>query len=126
MCYTLARGVSMNKCAWHSCVNITVLNTKNVYNKFCSSKCKNKYYVVKKRRDIKKRIVDYKGGQCESCGYIGHPAVYDLHHKDPLAKDFSISRFGHSRSWSRVKSEIEKCILLCANCHREEHAKNYI
>ena len=38
-------------------------------------------------------------------------------------KDFGISNKGYTRSWKRVKSEIEKCILVCANCHRELHAK---
>lgn len=116
----------MNKCAWHLCNNETVINKRNERSKFCNQKCKNKYYVDRKRKDLKRDAVNYKGGKCEYCGYIGHPSVYDFHHKNPLEKDFGISHSGYTRSWDKVREEIDKCLLLCANCHREEHAKSYL
>jgi hypothetical protein len=81
--------------------------------------------VTKKRREIKLKAIEYKGGKCEHCGYNKCPSVFDFHHLDPNKKDFAISSNGHSRSWDRVKKELDKCILLCSNCHRELHADFY-
>jgi len=80
--------------------------------------------VSRKRRELKRRAVEYKGGKCERCGYDRCIAALDFHHKD--SKDFSISRKGLTRGWEKVKKEIGKCLLLCANCHREEHADDII
>ena len=82
----------------------------------------NVYYrwaVLKKHRDLKKRAVEYKGGRCEVCGYAKSVAALDFHHVDPSQKDFAIS--SKVGKWDRIKQELDKCRLLCANCHREEH-----
>lgn len=78
--------------------------------------------VQKRRDDIKAMAVAHKGGKCENCGYSKYIGALDFHHKDPLQKDFSIGQKGYTRSWEKVKQEIEKCLLVCANCHREIHA----
>jgi len=44
-----------------------------------------------------------------------------MHHLDSSEKDFGISSRGYTRSWKRVQEELKKCVLLCANCHREVH-----
>ena len=66
--------------------------------------------------------VEYKGGRCQVCGYDRCIEALEFHHLDPTQKDFGISHKGYTRSWEKVKEEVEKCILLCANCHREFHA----
>ena len=66
--------------------------------------------------------VSYKGGCCQVCGYDRCIEALEFHHLDPSQKDFGISKKGYTRSWEKVKEEVEKCILLCANCHREAHA----
>ena len=66
--------------------------------------------------------VELAGAGCQLCGYDRCSEALEFHHLDDKRKDFSISNSGHSRSWARVKGEISKCILLCANCHREVHA----
>ena len=76
--------------------------------------------VAEARRKIKARAVDYKGGKCEGCGYSKNIAALDFHHRDPSEKDFQISR-GNYLGWKRLVPELDKCSLLCANCHREEH-----
>jgi len=48
----------------------------------------------------------------------------EFHHRDSSKKDFGISYRGYTRSWAKVLEEIEKCELLCANCHRETHASS--
>lgn len=47
----------------------------------------------------------------------------EFHHRDLTQKDFGISSRGYTRSWNVVKQELDKCDILCANCHREVHAK---
>lgn len=78
--------------------------------------------VASRRRELKKQAVAYKGGKCVHCGYDKSIAAMEFHHVDPSKKDFQIST-GRTRSWDRVKSEIDKCVLLCSNCHKEEHEK---
>ena len=75
--------------------------------------------VVKRRRTIKERAVALLGGECVLCGYKKHPGVLDFHHLDPNTKSFGISSGGLSRSWTSIENELSKCILVCANCHRE-------
>ena len=75
-----------------------------------------------RRKKIRQMLVEYKGGKCELCGYNECIDVLDLHHKDPSTKEFGISSSGLTRSWEKNKVEADKCVLLCANCHREIHA----
>jgi len=81
-------------------------------------------YVTERRKKIRLKAIEYLGGKCMLCGYSKYPEVLEFHHKDPNKKDFNVSRNGHCRSWLRVRKEIEKCILLCANCHRELHVEH--
>lgn len=62
------------------------------------------------------------GGECFGCGLEGPSAVYDFHHWDAGEKEFGISQDGIPRRWVDVVAELEKCVMLCANCHREVHA----
>jgi len=78
--------------------------------------------VQKRRKKIRQMAIDYKGGRCQLCGYNKCPEALEFHHLDSLDKDFGISDKGYTRSWKRIKKELDKCILLCANCHREVHA----
>ncbi len=78
--------------------------------------------VKKRRKKIKLLAIEYKGGKCQICGYNKHPAALELHHIDPAIKTFGIGAKGYTRAWNTVKTELDKCILLCANCHREVSA----
>jgi predicted transcriptional regulator len=90
-----------------------------------SSYCKEcqSSYTSQRRRDIKLRAIDYKGGECQVCGYDKYPGALQFHHLDPNEKDFNIAYRGHSRSWKSVKEELDKCIMVCANCHAEIHGE---
>jgi hypothetical protein len=72
------------------------------------------------RKKNKERAVEYKGGKCVKCGYKKCISALDFHHLDPNKKDFSISQ-NMNMSWDKIKKEIDKCILVCSNCHREIH-----
>jgi len=77
--------------------------------------------VTERRRKLKQKVVEYKGGKCIICGYRKYVGAFDLHHRDDSQKTFGLSARGLTRSWKRIKEEADKCILLCANCHREVH-----
>lgn len=106
------------KCLWHLCSNETSIRGNR---KFCCNRCKNRYYVTKRRKDLKKALVEYKGGKCEHCGYNRCIAAMDFHHKNPKEKEFGLSQRGLTKSLEVLKKEADKCLLLCANCHREAH-----
>lgn len=76
---------------------------------------------AKRARVFKQKCVDYKGGCCETCGYNKCVAALDFHHKDPTQKDFSIAQQKGRVLTDTIKAEIDKCSILCSNCHREEH-----
>lgn len=75
--------------------------------------------VSKRRKRLKELAVELKGGKCAVCGYNKYKGALDFHHLEN--KSFDMSSQGLTRSWERIKTELEKCILVCANCHREIH-----
>jgi len=89
---------------------------------FCK-KC-NHENVLSRQREFKNKCLEYKGFKCSKCGYDKCSAALDFHHIDPSKKEFIPSKYRHT-SWSKneniIKKELDKCIILCANCHREEH-----
>lgn len=82
--------------------------------------------VKKRRRNLKIKAVEYKGGKCEACGYSKCLGALDFHHRDKLEKEFGIGKGGYTRSWLKVKKELDKCDLLCCRCHTEKHYEEYI
>ena len=103
------------------------------YCKKCGVSSPEKFYITKQRarcitchtasnakryKRNKQKAVDYKGGKCCICGYNKCLASLDFHHvkdKDP--------KWETMRGWSfdNIKSELDKCILVCRNCHGEIH-----
>ena len=78
---------------------------------------------VKRRREkVKDLAVEYKGGECQCCGYKKYKGALEFHHIDSNEKDFGIGEKGYTRSFEKVKKEVDKCILVCSNCHKEIHA----
>ena len=92
-----------------------------------SAYCKpcTKWQTVSRQRDFKVKCVEYKGGVCEDCGLVDHPVVYDFHHLDPTQKDFAISKVKLTSFDERTTVELDKCALLCSNCHRKRHWIEY-
>ncbi len=76
--------------------------------------------VAKRRRKIKTLAIEFKGGKCQVCGYDKYPGALDLHHLRD--KKFGIGDKGYTRSWEKIKEELDKCLLVCSNCHREIEA----
>lgn len=70
----------------------------------------------------KKRAVEYLGGKCNRCGYDKHLAALEFHHSEPSTKDLTIGQM-LNKKWESLVEELDKCELLCSNCHRIEHTK---
>jgi hypothetical protein len=76
--------------------------------------------VVGFRRRRKEQAVEYMGGKCANCGYSRCVQALEFHHINPFEKDFTIS--GKTVSTEVLKQELDKCVMLCSNCHKEVHA----
>jgi len=77
----------------------------------------------KRRLRDKNLIISSLGGKCVCCGYSASPYALDCHHLDPKEKVTTLSQIRMSHGgWSAMVEELRKCVLVCANCHREvEH-----
>lgn len=110
--FNVSEGTVKRYCAKNKRSNLTPEEKK-----------KKRSEAVKKRRDkVKIMSIEYMGSKCECCGYDKCNSALEFHHKDPNKKDFGISSKGYTRSWEKVKEELDKCIMVCSNCHREIHA----
>ena len=111
---------------------------------FCSYVCRNKFYSKEnsfvwkggptesgkrgrikdweRRKNKKIRASSIFGGKCSICGYDKCLDALDFHHINPLEKDDNLKGLW-AQKWSKIESEVKKCILLCSNCHREYHSK---
>lgn len=118
-CYKLSRYTSSlreGKCKKHGKVKV-YKSTSYGKERFVCSKC-NIIHVSKRRKQIKKMSVAYLGGKCEKCGYKKFVEVLEFHHKDPSVKSFTIASSQHI-GWEKIRKELDKCQLLCSNCHKE-------
>jgi hypothetical protein len=86
---------------------------------FRCKRCRNNH-VIKNRQDVKIKLIEYKGGKCVKCGYDKCVASLTFHHLDPTEKEVKIG--GSSYNFEFLKKEVDKCILVCANCHGEIHS----
>ena len=93
---------------------------KDGFDKYCK--------VCKKLRSLARYTIrkaacfEYKGSKCEICGVIENPYFYDFHHRVPEDKLFCITTQLKGK-WDDIKAELDKCLMLCPNCHRKEHMR---
>jgi len=76
----------------------------------------------KTKQDLKMQSLIYLGGKCTACGIVaikGNECIFDFHHIDPNTKSYTIG--STYTTLANVKEELDKCIVLCSNCHRMEH-----
>jgi 5-methylcytosine-specific restriction endonuclease McrA len=90
----------------------------NGYHSYCKN-CLNEV-AVERLQNIKKQCIEYKGGECVFCGYKNYYGALEFHHKNKKVKDFTIAN--SCMSFDKLKKELDKCELVCSNCHREVHA----
>ncbi len=105
--------------------------------KFCCNICRCKYnnyyanggngyqtYENQKQRgnDRKNEFIEIKGGKCMVCGYNKCNRALTFHHREPEHKKIQLdARSLSNRTLSKCLEELEKCDLLCFNCHMELH-----
>ncbi len=104
--------------------------------RFCNRECRKLFFPGESLEDYRERIkknviafrqrqklkaLEYKGSCCQICGYNRCVRSLVFHHLNEFEKEFGIST-GATRSWKKVKIELDKCVLLCQNCHGEVHA----
>ena len=76
-------------------------------------------YQKELRKKRKKALVEIFGGKCSICGYNKSYKALEFHHKNSKGKEFNLSCLGYTCKWERLLNEAKKCVLMCANCHRE-------
>ena len=106
--------------------------------KYCCKRCKQRVLLTNARqvfreqtglslqsaKGLKKKLELIKDncGGCSICGYNKNVSALEFHHKDPKNKSFVLDlRALSNRRSSVLKEEIDKCILICSNCHQEIH-----
>ena len=90
---------------------------------YCKT-CSNAYHTKRVRR-VKIRMIGYKGGECVDCKktlFDFHPDLFDFHHRDSTQKDINFNRIKYQK-WDYIKKELDKCNLMCSNCHRTLEAE---
>lgn len=103
--------VLMRKCTRHG---LTEFKRRSAGGHRCL-KCRSEA-VTKRRRKVKRTLVDEAGGACQICGYDRCIAALEFHHLEPSEKRFALSHRS-ARSFASSRAEADKCMLLCANCH---------
>ncbi len=78
-------------------------------------------YCRARRQRTREWILEYKKRGCSTCGE-SYPECLDFHHRDPKQKEFNIGLMASVISLDRIIKEVEKCDLVCANCHRKLHS----
>ena len=95
--------------------------------KWCNQNYCDSCRLTIRRIKLKEKAIEYKGGKCESCGYSKCNRALTFHHKDPSKKSCILTRRKMAcTSWEKIKDELDKCVLLCANCHSELHDQEII
>ena len=98
---------------------------RNSKNEKPYDRCKKCFNIYCRDRWVEKKImaINYKGGKCEDCNlsYPEQPyVIFDFHHLDPSKKEFSWDKL-RLKGTDSIKKELDKCALLCSNCHRKRH-----
>ena len=118
----------MKLCRYCNC-ELTLENCcdcrNGVINQLLCRKCKSKQSVANSKQRShgrKQKLIDMFGGKCSRCNYDRCRSALTFHHLDPSTKLFCLGvRELCKKSWDKIINEANKCILLCQNCHCEEH-----
>ena len=92
------------------------------YGGYCKN-CSNQYHAERIKK-VKLKMIQYKDCKCLDCELKlenTHQCVFDFHHLDPKEKDPNWDKIQYQK-WDKIKDELDKCVMLCANCHRIRHS----
>jgi 5-methylcytosine-specific restriction endonuclease McrA len=102
-------------CKYHGETEFILEPSRNSYR---CKKCRSNN-VSKRRRKVKEKLVNVFGGKCILCNYSKYIGALDFHHLNPNEKEYGLGGKGLTKGYKTLLEEAKKCILLCANCHRE-------
>ena len=87
-----------------------------------SSWCKECFntYCHERWKTTKLKAIALFGNKCQKCGYDKNLGVLEFHHLDPSKKDYNWNRLT-KKPWDEIVKELQKCIMVCRNCHAELH-----
>lgn len=111
-------------CKTQACHNILMSTNTKEYGKQWYEKNKEKRVAQIRayQRRERDKLQEYKSTlSCQDCGE-SDPVCLDFHHLDSKTKEYDVSRMTWGTPFEKIKKEIEKCIVLCANCHRKRHS----
>ncbi len=94
--------------------------SKSVIHYYCNPDAKKARAIA--REKFKLRCLEYKGGKCCVCGFDKFVSGLDFHHLDPSQKETGRNAISNRRSFENTKKELDKCVILCAVCHRGVHS----
>lgn len=109
---------------WKALEEYQLRGTRSNYLRSCCRICEGQR-ITEHGQKLKARAVAYLGGACHICGYSKCMRSLTFHHRNPEKKEFAIADF-KSRKWESIQPELDKCDLLCANCHGEIHEADLI
>lgn len=109
------------ECKKHGMVNHFLHKDKKRWDRWRCVPCASERVKIQRNRK-KLWCVTYLGGKCKLCGYNKCVGALEFHHRNPEEKEFTFAKYMQS-SEEKLKVELDKCDLLCANCHREEHER---
>lgn len=105
-----------NKYNCQSCSKIYIYNHQKGHTKVECNSCN----ANRNRRSKKIWALKYLGGKCYLCGYDKCVGALHFHHREPGEKAYAIAEM-MNKSLKSLQAELDKCDLLCANCHAEIH-----
>lgn len=74
------------------------------------------------RRERVKKFQEFKSSlKCSLCGEDAVECI-EFHHRDPKEKDNNLADVAGMWSWTRLMTEVDKCVVVCSNCHRKIHS----
>lgn len=112
----VARGIEGTEITCYRCSRVYVYDKRKGHGLTICNSCS----ANRRRIETKQRCLEYKGGKCQRCGYNKCLDALGFHHLDPKEKEFTLAG-QMSLTWERLKRELDKCDLLCSNCHFEVH-----
>lgn len=112
------QGINYNEKECLICGKKFIPKNKNANQRTCCYDCMPEGHQLM-RGEFLAKIKQQRGGTCERCGYNKCIKALEFHHLNPSQKDFTISN-DHFKLKDAIE-ESKKCILICANCHRELH-----
>ena len=108
----------IKKCKHHGETEFILEPSRNYHR---CKKCRSNH-VSKRRKKVKEKLVKDFGGKCIICNYTKYAGALEFHHLDPTKKEYGLGSHGLTKGYKILLEEAKKCILLCANCHREVEA----